>query len=114
MSNDLRLALDLVARRFRQLRLWSTLALGWALCAIVGLGMVLWLANAATIPLSPVGLFALLALPAVATLAIGAAFAYRSARDRRWVARRIEAAYPRLAGGGVLFRFPRLFLVAVK
>ena len=27
---------------------------------------------------------------------------------------RIEAAYPKLAGGGVLFRFPRLFIVAVK
>jgi trans-aconitate 2-methyltransferase len=28
--------------------------------------------------------------------------------------RRIEAAYPKLAGGGVLFRFPRLFIVAVR
>lgn len=28
--------------------------------------------------------------------------------------RRIEAAYPKLATGGVLFRFPRLFIVAVK
>jgi trans-aconitate 2-methyltransferase len=27
---------------------------------------------------------------------------------------RIEAAYPKLAAGGVLFRFPRLFIVAVK
>ena len=27
---------------------------------------------------------------------------------------RIEAAYPKRAGGGVLFRFPRLFIVAVK
>jgi trans-aconitate 2-methyltransferase len=27
---------------------------------------------------------------------------------------RIEAAYPKLAGGGVLFRFPRLFIVAVR
>lgn len=27
---------------------------------------------------------------------------------------RIEAAYPKLSTGGVLFRFPRLFIVAVK
>lgn len=27
---------------------------------------------------------------------------------------RVEAAYPKLATGGVLFRFPRLFIVAVK
>ena len=28
--------------------------------------------------------------------------------------KRIEAAYPKLTSGGVLFRFPRLFIVAVK
>jgi hypothetical protein len=93
-STELRRALEKVARRFRRLRLWGGLAicwLAWAACGAVlsafgvrpaGGSLSIWFA----------GLAAASGL-ACALLALG------SVRDRRWVARRIEAKHPDLRTG---------------
>ncbi len=96
MRKELRQALEQVAGRFRQARLWTTLALCWLAWAVVGLGLYLALTygRAAWVPRN--GIYAALALAAITAIALAVA-ALRSARDPRWVARRIEAKYPDLS-----------------
>lgn len=85
--------LDKVAARYRLLRFWQLLAVAWLVAAAVGLG--LWgMKYALAHPLQA-------AVPALALVAIvmllgGAWLATYAARDVRWVARQIEAAFPEL------------------
>ncbi len=95
MRKELQQALEKVARRFRSARLWTTLALCWLAWAVAGLALYAAesFAHAALVPTNV--LIAALAFAAVTGLAL-AVTALRSARDQRWVARRIEAKYPQL------------------
>ncbi len=91
-TGELRQALERVARRVREVRLWSSLALCWLAWALLGA----LLAAAGVRSVVIVGGFAVL------TLASGlgcVVFALRSARDLRGVARRIEAGHPDLDAG---------------
>ncbi len=92
MRSELRQALDQVAHRFRHLRLWSSLAVCWIIAAAVVVALNVsasrsaqWLAAVAALTALIGGLCAVAAL--------------RSARDRRWVARQIEAKHPALGTG---------------
>ena len=97
MSGRLRQALEQVARRFRSVRLWGGLAVCWLVLALVGWAIA---AYGRLCPARPgsrrpgcrrcwrswrraVGIACALA-------------ALRSARDPRWVARRIETRHPEL------------------
>jgi hypothetical protein len=85
--------LDQVASRIRLLRFWQLLATAWLVAALVGL--VLWTAKVVLArPLSPA--VPLLALAAMVLAGVGIWLATASARDIRWVARQIEAAFPEL------------------
>ncbi len=96
MSGRLRQALEQVARRFRHVRLWGGLAACWLVlalagCLIAAIGPGRW---SGVVPAG--GIPAALVLIAAA---VGVAFtmaALRSARDPRWVARRIEGRHPDL------------------
>lgn len=93
--NDAQLVqrLESVARRVRGARVWLTLAAVWLIAAIAGAGLLvvgyqqawqtLWVAPWLAVGAMVVGL-------------ICAWFAWRSARDFRWLARKIESAYPDL------------------
>jgi len=101
MSTELRQALERVARRFRQVRLWTMLAFCWLGWAMIGL----WLVRTSRtggmgseILRSQSWLWTTLGA-ALTTAAICALAAFRSARDPRWVARRIEAKHPELNTG---------------
>jgi hypothetical protein len=95
MRKELQQALETVATRFRSARLSTTLALCWLTWAVAGLALYAAesFAHAALVPMS--GLIGALALAAATGIAL-AGMALRSARDRRWVARRIEVKYPEL------------------
>jgi hypothetical protein len=85
--------LDRVASRFRMLRFWQLLAAAWLVAAIVGLA--LWGAKVGLAqPLRPA--VPLLAVTAIILAGCGVWLATASARDIRWVARQIEAAFPEL------------------
>jgi len=99
MSAELRQALELVARRYRRVRLWGGLALCWLAWAVAAAG----LAGAAARPgggwVAAPRFLATLAALAAASGAGCAALALRSARDRRWIALRVEARHPALDTG---------------
>jgi len=85
--------LDQVASRFRLLRFWQLLAAAWLVAALCGL--VVWVLKYGTggswnaaVPL--------LALIAAVLAGVGIWQSTAWARDRAWVARRIEAAFPEL------------------
>ncbi len=96
MSGKLRQALEQVARRFRRVRLWGGLAACWLTVALVGCGIAIMKTGTGGGSI-PAGwqLATLAILAAVSGLAC-ALLALRSARDPRWVARRIEAKHPEL------------------
>lgn len=85
--------IDWLARRFRRLYLWRTLALGWLAAAALGAGLLGlgWAAGWGTSWAVPVLLGVVLL-----TTGASAVRAYGSARDPRWVARQVEARYPDL------------------
>ncbi|HEV3023883.1 MAG TPA: hypothetical protein VGX76_15515, partial [Pirellulales bacterium] len=89
----LSLLLDHTAARIRRLRLWRSLAAAWLLAALAGAG--LWaLERSAPWRFDHAAIFV-----GCLALAIAIACAWRasaSVRDRRWVARQIEATYPEL------------------
>jgi hypothetical protein len=87
---ELRGVLDRIAGRFRRVRLWSGLAVGWGLLAAVGL--VAAVTSGANRELA----FAV-ALTAVAVGAVWWVVSRQTARDPRWVAGRIEERHPDLA-----------------
>jgi hypothetical protein len=95
MTTPLRQALERVARRFRQARLWSGLGLCWLIWAIIGFGLWMWGSSW----IATAGRLASFVTLAMATGLVWAVGAVRSARDPRWVARRIEAKHPELAAG---------------
>ena len=97
MRTDLWLALDRVARRFRRQRLWAALAVCWLAWAVVGLALALILSRTGVGVTTPL-VATFLGLSLVTGIAC-AFVALRSARDARWVARRIEARYPDLHTG---------------
>jgi ethanolamine transporter EutH len=68
--------LDLVARRFRQVRLWRNLAIVWLLAALVALG--LWIANSPADASARVQALALCGIAGVLAVLAGLA-AWRSA-----------------------------------
>ena len=99
MSNSLLQALELVARRFRRERLFSSLAICWMVWALVGCGMrTPWFHEAVT-SVDDTRLIGWLAAAAVVSAALCVVWAQRRARDPRWVARRIEAKHPELKTG---------------
>ena len=98
MSNELRQALEQVARRFRHIRLWSALAICWLLWAFVGWGLALLLPRVGAESMPNAGLWAFVAAVTTSAL-ICVAVVLRSARDPRWVARKIEAIHPELGTG---------------
>jgi hypothetical protein len=98
MRTELRQVLEQVAWRFRHVRLWSSLAVCWLIGALVGLAVLIWQRQSAT-PF-PIDYF----IPGILAPVLFSAFvcgllALRSARDPRWVARRIEAKHPELRTG---------------
>jgi hypothetical protein len=99
MRTELRQALERVARRFRQVRLWGALALAWLTWATIAviLSYLMPLAPVAAIPVK--WLLGAFAVATGSSALIGLVWALRSARDRRWVARRIEANHPELGTG---------------
>jgi hypothetical protein len=100
MSTELREALERVASRFRHARLWSVLALCWLSWSLVGLGLAFVVSrHVPTFGISGRSLLAAFAGLAAATGAACALLALRSARDPRWVARRVEARHPELGTG---------------
>lgn len=98
MSMELRQALEQVARRFRHVRLWSGLAVCWLAWAFVGWGLALVLPRMGVPAIPNTGLWAFGAA-AVTSAVICALVVFRSARDPRWVARKIEAIHPELKTG---------------
>jgi hypothetical protein len=97
MIADLRQALDQVARRFRQVRLWGGLALCWLVLALVGL-----VVEATVFRADPTSAQSVLFLVALSTVAAGVGLVWSlvalgSVRDLRWVARRVEAKHPELS-----------------
>jgi hypothetical protein len=92
MNFELRHKLERVARRIRSLRLWSTLAVCWFLWAIVGI-MAFQFATRGSIQRFD---WRALAMLAAASAVVCIIAAFRSARDKRAVARRIEACHPEL------------------
>src|SRR5262249_51182681 len=85
--------LDRVATRFRVLRFWQLLAAAWTAAALLALG--LWAAKAGfAAPLRPA--LPLMVIIALALVGVAIWLATASARDIRWVARQIEAAFPEL------------------
>ena len=99
MTSELREALDAVARRFRSVRLWGLLAAASLAWAAIGLVLAFSIASTTEGTL-PEGLLlgTFLSLTAGTAIVCGL-FAVRSARDPRWVARRIEAKHPELNSG---------------
>ena len=98
MSTQLRRALEQVARRFRQARLWTGLTLCWLVWALAG--VCLWVigSHSGEKLISDGSLLILFGLVAATGTACALA-ALRSVRDSRWVARRIEARHPELGTG---------------
>src|SRR5947208_2521026 len=85
--------LDRVATRFRVLRFWQLLAAAWIVAAL--LGLALWGAKVGlAMPLRPA--LPLMAVAALLLVGLAVWLAIASARDIRWVARHIEAAFPEL------------------
>ena len=99
MTDELLKALERVADRYRGVRLWSGLALCWLAFALAGWGYASLLSGGFEGGWIPVPfLMAWLIILAVAGVAV-AGLVRRSARDPRWVARRVEAKYPELGTG---------------
>jgi hypothetical protein len=99
MTSELRQALEQVARRFRHVRLLSGLALCWLLWACIGLVLSIMLSRPGKELMPKSLLVASFAIIATATGIFCVILAHRSARDPRWVARRIEAKHPELRTG---------------
>ncbi len=93
---ELRGTVERIGRRFRRLRLWGGLAACWAVLAAVGL-----IAGARLAADAPVRTGQLLAAAVAASAATAGLVwwlvARRTARDPRWVARRIESRHPDLS-----------------
>jgi hypothetical protein len=99
MSRQLNQALDEVARRFRQERLWGSLALCWLAWAVLAWGSGLANNQFETLPV-PIGwLLVSVVVAVLATAVFCVLWSVRSARDPRWVAQRIEAKHPELKTG---------------
>ncbi|HEY3394499.1 MAG TPA: DUF4175 family protein [Lacipirellulaceae bacterium] len=93
MNFELRHKLERVARRIRSLRLWTALAVCWLLCALVGIVLFQLASRGGGLQQFDWRALAILA----ATSAVACFFAaFRTARDQRAVARRIEARHPEL------------------
>ena len=97
MSTELRQALEQVARRFRQVRLWSGLALCWLALGPGRRGLLA--AGRRCGPIRCVARWVVAAAGAGLGRSPASLVALRSARDPRWVARRIEAKHPELDTG---------------
>jgi hypothetical protein len=96
MSARLRQALEQVARRVRRVRLWGGLAACWLVLALLGGAIAALGPMPGMSDVPPVWRPALLALLAAMMGMACALAAIRSARDPRWVARRIEFRHPDL------------------
>ena len=100
MNDELLKALDRVADRHRRSRLWSGLAFCWLAFGLVGDGLATLLSKSGAED-GWISVPVLMAWFAVLCMAGGcvALLTRRTARDPRWVARRIEARYPDLGTG---------------
>ena len=96
MSGKLRQALEQVASRFRRVRLWGGLAACWLLLALAGYAISTLARGAGLGSIPSVWLLAGMAVLALTSGIACYLLATRSARDPRWVARRIEAKHPEL------------------
>jgi hypothetical protein len=96
MSTELRRALKQVARRFRDTRMSTALALCWFAWALLGAGVWLVGAREGTTLIAARWLL-VLSGAAIVTGVACATVALRSVGDARWVARRIEEKHPDLS-----------------
>jgi hypothetical protein len=99
MSRQLYEALERVARRFRHERLWGSLALCWLAWAFAGWGAGALGLRSELVSIPSEWLPETFAVAALGTAALCVVWALRSARDPRWVARRIEKKHPDLKTG---------------
>lgn len=99
MISELRERLEQVARRFRQLRLLWGVAACWLVMAVLAASYAYWISRQDRERIPASFLTAMGAITFGVSSAFGACFARKSARDTRWVARRIEAKYPNLEAG---------------
>lgn len=93
MDQRLLRELQRVARRYRRWYLWTALAVGWFVAALVGAGLLVlgWATGWALSWTAPV-----LALLGLAAACVGIALAVRSSRDHAAMARRIEEKHREL------------------
>ena len=96
MSGRLRQALEQVARRFRRVRLWGGLAACWLVLALVGCAIVLAGPASGVGRCPPTGSWRRWRCWRRSRASSARCSRIRSARDPRWVARRIEAQHPEL------------------
>ena len=96
MSGKLRQALEQVASRFRHVRFWGGLAACWLLLAVAGFAISTLAPGVGLGSIPAVWILAAIAVLAVVSGIACFLLAARSARDPRWVARRIEAKHPEL------------------
>jgi hypothetical protein len=89
MSRELRQALEQVASRVREVRLWASLAVCWLVWTLVGASALALGARSWPVVMSGLGLAVLSGLACIG-------LALRSGRDLRPIARRIEARHPDL------------------
>jgi hypothetical protein len=99
MSRQLIQALERVADRFRQERLWGSLAICWVAWASAVWGWTTFGLRPGLLAIGTGWLPWLLGAVALATAAGCVIWSLKSARDPRWVARRIELKHPDLKTG---------------
>ncbi|RUL87176.1 DUF4175 family protein [Tautonia sociabilis] len=98
MSGELREALGEVARRVRSVRLWAALAACWLAWMLLGVGLATLAGLGVAMPTGWRLALPFVSLAAASGLLVAAAV-YRSVRDPRRIARRIERRFPELATG---------------
>ncbi|MBA3313613.1 MAG: hypothetical protein H0T47_10050 [Planctomycetaceae bacterium] len=99
MNSELRQALDEVAHRIRQFRLWSLLTMCWSAWAVAGLLFGNWVSRTESTAVASRTTLLVLCGLVFGSAALCVVAASRAGRNRRWIARRVEAKYSELSTG---------------